>query len=244
MEYLVRQTAFEGPFALLFHLIEKAEVDIYEISVAEITAQYLEYLQAMHELNLEVASEFLVMAATLLKLKSKKLLPGTYETADETEDAIITIDSQEELVQRLLEYRHFRSVADELRSCEQAQKRVFARSLSGEKVLIVNPEKEMSAAGITLPGLMQAFSRLLAEWEQLPREVNVDEFTVKDKMNLIMSSLKGNSSGVDFSALFYKGASLSEIIMTFFALLELIRLKKISVWQNGPMESLLIMRKA
>jgi segregation and condensation protein A len=243
VDYLVKQPAFEGPFALLFHLIEKAEVDIYEISVAEITAQYLEYLQAMQELNLEVASEFLVMAATLLKLKSKKLLPGTFETVDELEDAMITIDSQEELVQRLLEYRHFRSVAEELRRFEQAQKRVFARSLSGEKVVIVNPEKEMSAAGITLPGLMQAFAHLLADFERQPREVNVDEFTVKDKMKLIMTSLRGQSSGIDFFSLFPKGAGLSEIIITFFSLLELIRLRKISVWQTGPMESLLIMRK-
>lgn len=244
MEYLVRQPAFEGPFALLFHLIEKAEVDIYEISVAEITAQYLEYLQAMHELNLDVASEFLVMAATLLKLKSKKLLPGTFEMVDELEDAMITIDSQEELVQRLLEYRHFRSVAEELRRYEQAQKRVFARSLSGEKVVIVNPEKDMSAAGITLPGLMQAFTQLLADFERQPREVNVDEFTVKDKMTLIMSSLRGKSAGIDFFSLFQNGAGLTEVIITFFALLELIRLRKISVWQTSPMESLLIMRKA
>ncbi|MCR3922889.1 MAG: segregation/condensation protein A, partial [Firmicutes bacterium] len=137
MEYLLSLPTFEGPFALLFHLIDKAEVDIYDISIADITSQYLETIQLMQELNLEVASDFLVMAATLLKLKSKKLLPGTITSeADEDEDSM-AIDSQEELLQRLLDYRHFRDVAEELRRYEVAQKRVFVRSLSGEKVVLV-----------------------------------------------------------------------------------------------------------
>ncbi|MDW7651979.1 MAG: segregation/condensation protein A [Bacillota bacterium] len=244
MDYLVRLPAFEGPFALLFHLIEKAEVDIYDISVAEITAQYLSYLQAMQELNLEVASEFLVMAATLLKLKSKKLLPGTIQVEDALDEGILTIDSQEELVQRLLEYRHFRSVAEELRRFEQAQKRVFVRSLAGEKVVLVNPQEDMAAAGgVTLPGLLQAFQTLLAQRERQPQDVDADDFSIQDKMRQVMISLRGKKEGIAFFSLFSKAAGLSEIIVTFFALLELVRMRKVTVWQPAPMADLMVMRK-
>lgn len=244
MEYQVRLPVFEGPFALLVHLVQKAEVDIYDISVSEITAQYLAYLQAMRELNLEVASEFLVMAATLLKLKSKKLLPGTIEVTDELEENILAIDSQEELVQRLLEYRHFKAVADELRSYEQAQKRVFVRSLSGEKVVLVNPEDDMSASGVTLPGLMQAFQKLLAQRERQPQDVTPDDFSVQDKIQHVLTTLRGKKDGVDFFALFPRQASLAEIIVTFFALLELVRLRKVKVWQSDPLGTLMVMRRA
>jgi segregation and condensation protein A len=243
-DYKVKLPEFEGPFALLFHLIEKAEVDIYEIRVAEITAQYLGFLQQMQELNLDIASEFLVMAATLLKLKSKKLLPGTIEIVSETDESIYSIDSQEELVQRLIEYRHFRSIAQELRQCEQAQRRVFIRSLSGEKVLLVNPEDEISAAGVTLPGLLQAFQRLLAEHERQPQEVIADEIPVQEKMKQVLRLLRKKEEGLDFLELFQGKTSLPEIIATFFALLELMRLRKIRIWQSGPLGSLVIMRRA
>lgn len=244
MEYQVRLPVFEGPFALLFHLIEQAEVDIYEISISEITTSYLTYLQAMQELNLDLASEFLVMAATLLKLKSKKLLPVTVEIAEEKGENVLGIDSREELVQRLLEYRYFKAVALELRSYEQAQQRVFVRSLSGEKVVLVNPEQEVSAAVITLPGLVQAFQRVLAKREQQPQEITPDDFSVQDKIKQIMKLLWGKKEGMDFFALFPRDAGLTEIILTFFALLELVRIRKIRVWQSDPLGSLLVAHRA
>ncbi|EEG78284.1 segregation and condensation protein A [Dethiobacter alkaliphilus] len=243
MEYHVKLPAFEGPFALLIHLIEKAEVDVYEVSIKDITAEYLSCLQTMQDLNLEIASEFLVMAATLLKLKSKRLLPGTVVAEDELEESMLAIDSQEELVQRLLEYRHFRSVADELRQFEQSQKRVFVRSLSGEKVVLVNPEEEASLTGVTLPGLMQAFQKLVAESQRQPQEVTPDEFTVQDKIKQVLQALRGKKDGVDFFALFPQSAALAEIIVTFFALLELVRMRKVTVWQSGPLGSLMVMRR-
>jgi len=240
VEYQVSLPVFEGPFALLFHLIEKAEVDIYEISISEITAQYLAYLKEQQKVNLDLASEFLVMAATLLKLKSKKLLPVTAETADELEDHILAIDTQEELVQRLLEYRHFKAVAIELRSFEQAQKRVFVRSLSGEKIVLVNPAEEVNAGAVTLPGLVEAFQKLLAKREQQPQDISPDDFSVSDKVKYIMNILRGEKEGIDFFALFPQEAGLSEIIVTFFALLELVRIRKIRVWQSNPLGSLLV----
>ncbi len=235
---------FSGPFALLFHLIEKAEVDIYEISIAEITSQYLQALKEMQELNLEIAAEFLVMAATLLKLKSKKLLPETVEVTAETgEEEILVIDSREELVQRLLEYRYFRDVAAELRRCEAAQKRVYIRSLGG-KALLVNPDEEITLAGVTLPALLEAFQRLLAERERQPQEIAPDDLSVQDKMQAILKAVRGKKDGMDFRELFPPQAGISEIITTFIALLELIRLRKIVVWQSGPFGRLLVMRKS
>ena len=243
MDYHVKLPAFEGPFDLLVHLIEKAEVDVYQVSIKDITAEYLSCLQAMQELNLELASEFLVMAATLLKLKSKRLLPGTIVVEDELDENILAIDSQEELVQRLLEYRHFRSVADELRQFEQSQKRVFVRSLTGEKAVLVNPEEDVTVTGASLPALMEAFQKLVAESERQPQEVTSDEFSVQDKITSVMQSLRGKKDGVDFFALFAKSAGLTEIIVTFFALLELVRMRKVTVWQSGPLGDLMVMRR-
>lgn len=243
MDYHVKLPAFEGPFALLVHLIEKAEVDIYEVSIKDITAEYLSCLQAMQELNLELASEFLVMAATLLKLKSKRLLPGTIVVEDEVDENMLAIDSQEELVQRLLEYRHFRSVADELRQFEQSQKRVFVRSLSGQKAVLVNPEEDVTVTGASLPALMQAFQKLVTESERQPQEVTADEYSVQDKIQHVLQSLQGQKDGVDFFTLFAKKASLAEIIVTFFALLELVRMRKVTVWQPNPLGNLMVMQR-
>lgn len=236
VKYQISLPVFQGPFDLLFHLIEKAEVDIYEISIAEITAQYLQALQTMRELNLEIASEFLLMAATLLRLKSKKLLPAAVdEDDDETEEEIISINSREELIEKLVEYRFYRQVAGELRSFEQKQKRVFVRSLSGEKIVLVNPEDEASISGVPLPALLQALERVLAEKEREPQDLSPEAFSVQDKMKEIMAALQKKQSGVDFFALFPPGAALSEIITIFVALLELVRLKKVAVWQSEPL---------
>lgn len=239
-EYCVRLPVFEGPFALLFHLIEKAEVDICNISVAEITAQYLAYLQEMSELNLEVAAEFLVMAATLLKLKSKRLLPGIQPPDNGPEDAALPVSSEEELVQRLLEYRYFQTVAQELRRCEQEQKRVFVRTPGGKTVL-VNPAGEVAGAG-GLACLISAFQHLLSRHEAQPQEVYSDELSVRDKMKQVLRQLAGHRDGLNFQELFPERPSIAMIIVTFFALLELIRLGKVSVWQDKPFGLLLCKR--
>ena len=244
MEYQVSLPTFEGPFALLFHLIEKAEVDIYEISIAEITAQYLETLQMMQELNLDLASEFMVMAATLLKIKSKKLLPESVGIDDEDDDELLAIESQEELVQRLLEYRYFRNVAEELRRYEQEQKRVFVRSLAGKKVVLINPNQpDFSHTGITLSGLAAAFEKVLAAYQRQPQEVAPDDFSVAEQMDYILRVLWQKKGGLEFTALFSPSAHLGEIIASFVAILELVRLRKIVVWQSQPFGDLIVMKR-
>ena len=244
MEYQISLPTFEGPFALLFHLIEKAEVDIYEISIADITAQYLETLQVMQELNLDVASEFIVMAATLLKIKSKKLVPESIGAAEVNDDDLLNIESQDDLLQRLLEYRYFSKVAEELLAYEQKQKRVFVRSLAGEKAVLVNPgQPEFTNAGVTLSGLMAAFEKIMAEHKRQPQEVAPDDFSVTDQMNHILKVLRHKKEGLNFTALFPPFAHLGEIIATFMAILELVRLRKIIVWQSQPLGELIIMKK-
>jgi len=242
VEYQINLPVFEGPFDLLFHLIEKAEVDIYDISIAEITSQYLETLQSMRELNLDIASEFLVMAATLLRLKSRKLLPTVPAAAEADEDELFEIDTQEQLVERLLEYRYFREVAEQLRKCELAQKRVYVRSFSGETVALVNPDHEAALTNVTLSALLKALEKVLAEQKE-PREIAPDDFSVEEKMEEISLTLRQEKQGVEFSSLFSTTAGISEIIVTFIALLELVRLGRIIVWQDGPMGRILLLPK-
>lgn len=242
MEYQINLPVFEGPFELLFHLIEKAEVDIYDISIAEITSQYLETLQSMRELNLDIAADFLVMAATLLRLKSRKLLPTVTTAAETDEDELFEIDTQEQLVERLLEYKYFREVAEQLRRCELEQKRVYVRSFSGEKVVLVNPEQEAALTNVTLSALLQALEKVLAEQKE-PREIAADDFSVEEKMEEISLILRRQQEGVEFASLFSTSSGISEIIVTFIALLELVRLGRIMVWQDGPMGRILLLPK-
>jgi len=242
VEYQINLPVFEGPFELLFHLIEKAEVDIYDISIAEITSQYLETLQSMRELNLDIAADFLVMAATLLRLKSRKLLPTVTTAAETDEDELFEIDTQEQLVERLLEYKYFREVAEQLRRCELEQKRVYVRSFSGEKVVLVNPEQEAALTNVTLSALLQALEKVLAEQKE-PREIAADDFSVEEKMEEISLILRRQQEGVEFASLFSTSSGISEIIVTFIALLELVRLGRIMVWQDGPMGRILLLPK-
>ncbi|MFU8795156.1 MAG: segregation and condensation protein A, partial [Dethiobacteria bacterium] len=131
-EYTIKLPTFEGPFDLLFHLIKKAELDIWSISIAEITDQYLAYLQSMKELNLEIASEFLVMAATLLRLKSKLLLPRPQSSQEQEDDEeLFEINTAEELFLRLEEYRLFKEMSVYLRKREEEQQKIFLRSTGG-----------------------------------------------------------------------------------------------------------------
>ena len=139
----IKLPIFEGPFDLLFHLVKKAELDIWSVSIAAITEQYLDYLQSMRELNLDIASEFLVMAATLLRLKSKLLLPRPPLAAEEEEDeGLFQFNSPEELFQRLEEYRRFKEAASFFAGLAEEQQKIFLRSTGGGKIMIL-PAREL-----------------------------------------------------------------------------------------------------
>ena len=223
MSYKIRLEIFEGPLDLLLYLIKKEELDIYDIPITRITEQYLEYLNLMELLDLEIAGDFLVMAATLMQIKSKMLLPPDPEGV-ETEE----LDPRAELVRRLLEYKAFKEAAEDLRGFEAGRSGIFSR-------FGVEPEIDGSDSAfieVSLFDLIQAFSKVL---KGLPKEtfheVVKDEFTVAEKIVDIQERLKRQSK-IYFSSLFKEAKHKSEVITIFLAVLELIKQKQISTRQD------------
>lgn len=232
MTYQVKLPVFEGPFDALFYLIQKAEVDIYDIPLARITDDYLEYLKQMEELNLEIASEFLVMAATLLKIKSQRLLPAGKEEAEEEEDLFADIMSQEDLIARMLEYKAFQEVARELRHIEESQKRVYVRTPNGKDILGVTGDT-WEGEEVPLTSLFSALQNLLDTIDVRVTEIDPERYSVMEIMEEMVGTIhRAGSKGVEFSALFAPGESRTKVILMFFALLELIRRKRVKVWQE------------
>lgn len=224
MNYKIRLDVFEGPLDLLLYLIKKEELDIYDIPITRITEQYLEYLNLMELLDLELAGEFLVMAATLMQIKSKMLLPP-----DPSGEAIEELDPRAELVRRLLEYKAFKEAADSLRGFEGKRSEFFTR---------YNVEPEIDAGDspfleVSLFDLISAFAAVL---KNLPKsnfhEVMKDEFTVAEKVHEIFHRLLKEPM-IYFSALFKSAKNKFEVITTFLAVLELIRLKEVKIQQHG-----------
>jgi segregation and condensation protein A len=236
LPYQVRIENFEGPLDLLLHLIKKNEINIYDIPVAMIAQQYLEYLEAMEELNLNVAGDFLVMAATLLQIKSKMLLPVD-ETVDDEEEGP---DPREELVRRLLEYKAFKEAARQLDDQEKVWRETFwrERATSVEEV-----EEELSLENVSLFDLVDALKEVL---ERNPSsrliEIVPDNLTVRERMNIILETLEGKDS-VSFAALFEESGHRMMVVVTFLALLELMRLRVIRVFQAETFGPILVSRK-
>ncbi len=222
MGYKIRLEIFEGPLDLLLYLIKKEELDIYDIPITKITAQYLEYLNMMQLLDLDVAGEFLVMAATLMQIKSKMLLPP--DPSGETQEEL---DPRAELVRRLLEYKAFKDAADKLRVFEADRSGIFTR---------VGAEPELGADDSpffegTLFDLMTAFAKVLKAIPKTdPHEVEKDEFSVSEKVHELFHRLV-KEPVIYFSRLFAAAKNKFEAITTFLAVLELIRLKEVSVSQ-------------
>jgi segregation and condensation protein A len=235
LPYQVRIENFEGPLDLLLHLIKKNEINIYDIPIAMIAQQYLEYLEAMEELNLNVAGDFLVMAATLLQIKSKMLLPVD-ETADDDEDGP---DPREELVRRLLEYKAFKEAARQLDDQEKIWREIFRRE---QAPLVEEVEEELPLENVSLFDLVDALKEVL---ERNPSsrliEIVPDNLTVRERMNLILETLEGKDS-VSFAALFEGSSHRMVVVVTFLALLELMRLRIARVFQAETFGPILVSR--
>ncbi len=233
--YQVRLDKFEGPLDLLLHLIKKNEINIYDIPIALITGQYLEYVSAMRSLNLAVAGEFLVMAATLIQIKSRMLLPAD-ETEDDEEDGP---DPREELVRRLLEYKQFKDAAAQLDDRERVWREIFSKAPDAS---IPVRTQELNLDQVTLFDLVDALHGLLA---RLPTgdigEIAPEQLTVRDRMNAIIEELEGKES-VTFLALFEGQPSRLAAIVTFLALLELVRIQVARVFQGETFGPILVMR--
>lgn len=227
MAYNIKLDIFEGPLDLLLHLIKKNEVDIYDIPIAVITEQYLEYIDIMKEMNLDFAGEFLVMAATLVHIKSKMLLPVDEEAPEEEEEGF---DPREELVKRLLEYRRYKEAARELGERNLLGRDVFSR---GAAVDFDGLEEGAGLMSVSVFDLMEALKGILA---RAPKgraiELTVERFKIADKINFIMERLNEAKSAT-FTSLFEDDATRGEIVVTFLAILELCKLLLIKVHQTG-----------
>ncbi len=243
MSYKIKLQVFEGPLDLLIYLVKKDHLNIYDIPIAQVTEQYLAYLELMKLLDLNIAGEFLVMAATLMQIKSKMLLP-----ADETKGPEEEVeDPRAELVRRLLEYEKFKEIAENLRKRESERQELFSRPKAQ-----FSKEKEAEGAEKDIPeevyfeaslfDLISAFSRAM---ENVPKdifyEVIKDEFTVEEKIHQTLHYLLVKSR-IGLGELFAQAKNKVEIVVTFLAVLELIRMKEALAVQKGPFQDIEIIR--
>ncbi len=236
MSYKVKLNIFEGPLDLLLFLIKRDKIDIYDIPISDITGQYLEYLELMKMLDLEIAGEFLVMAATLIHIKSKMLLPQEETEAEEEEE-----DPREELVRKLLEYKKFKEAASKLQEIYHDNKSVFLRRGEGEKGKIISDDgTEYFEA--SLFDLITAFRKVLTTVPKAAfHKVIKNAFTVSDKIHEIYHIL-AKQSKVYFSELFGKAGDKDEVVVIFLAILELIKMREIFVVQREPFGDIEIIR--
>jgi segregation and condensation protein A len=223
---LVSTEAFEGPLDLLLHLIKKNEVDIYNIPIAAISRQYLDYLDLMRELNLDVAGEFLVMASTLIQIKSQMLLPLSPDPEAEEDHGL---DPRAELVRRLLEYERYRDASTLLASREILDRDVFARNFPSPELDIATPDDALPE--IDLFELVDAFRRILAKAPKDSfHEVGSENISIADRIADILVFLEGKES-VDFEELFIGTNTREFIVASFLAILELCKLRMIRLTQ-------------
>jgi segregation and condensation protein A len=220
----IKLEKFEGPLDLLLHLIQRDEVDIYDIPIAHITQQFLRYLEMMRLLDLEVSGEFLVMAATLMRIKARMLLPQpTYGEEEEK-------DPREELVQRLLEYRQYKEAADGLKGREERRREMFERG-------IVPDESEagpLPLAAVSLFALLDALDRVLARLpERNVLEMTGEAYDIEDKMGLLLQRTR-RAGRMSFTLLLEECRSRIEAIVTLLALLELLKMARLRVEQGSP----------
>ena len=222
---------FDGPLDLLLTLISNAKIDIHDIFVSEITEQYLETMKLVDELDMDSASEFLQMAATLLEIKSRAMLPKPPKPEDET-------DPETELIRRLEEYRRFRETAESMKAFEEAAKHVFTK-LPEEYPL---PPQEVELTGLTLEGLQEAFLRIWQRRPQLdddpesnhyaPRNIHRDSHTVQECMLNLLYRIK-KKKRMKFEDAFSEAPTREEVVTYFLAVLELLKLGQMHVRQES-----------
>jgi len=221
----VQLEIFEGPLDLLLHLIKKNEVSITDIPIATITEQYLATLELMETFNLDVAGEFLVMAATLLHIKSRTLLPSGDDESEEDEG----VDPRDELVRRLMEYQRFKEAAEQLQGREILARDVFSRSAS--------PGEEAASPGFRNVSVFELLTALQRVLEKLPKdaihEVTLEKISVREKMTLLLDTLRLHGQ-VFFESLFAEGRTKMDVVVTFLAMLELVKVRAITIFQEEP----------
>ncbi|ELK44425.1 UNVERIFIED_CONTAM: segregation/condensation protein A [Halobacillus marinus] len=241
--YQVKVEGFEGPLDLLLHLINRYEIDIYDIPVSQITDQYMHYIHTMQVLELDLASEYLVMAATLLAIKSQMLLPNT-AVVDDFEESEMEEDPREDLMRRLIEYRKYKQAAEDLKDKELDANRIYTRpplrteDLSEEKVETVKPGEA------SIYDMIQAMGRLLNRSKQPSSQeakVRRDEIPIQMRMDEILTKIETHSGGTPFDQLFER-RTRPHIVVTFIALLELMKNNDIVCVQQQHFEELIVFK--
>lgn len=226
-EYKVELDVFEGPLDLLLYLIKKDELDIYNIPIEQVTTQYMTYLSMMRMLDLNIAGEFIVMAATLMMIKSRMLLP--VEERSEEEEEADEDDPRWELVRQLVEYKKFKDAAERLFEREMHQENVF--DLGADGVVFEPEEPEAVLEDVSLFDLLTAFKNVLDRaHDELMGEIVGEQYSVADKIDTILGRL-ARAERLTFSSLFGENPSKPEVVCTFLALLELIRLRQVRIRQ-------------
>jgi segregation and condensation protein A len=229
---------FEGPLDLLLYLIKKDEVDIYEVAIERITSQYLEYIDTFKILNIELASEFVVMAANLMYIKSRNLLPRHEQPPGEE---IEEEDPRWELIRQLVEYKKFKDAAGYLEECEVEQQRVFA---GVPEVCDVEEDETLPIPDVGIFDLIRAFQGILKRFEDEGQltEIADDRFTIGDKIDHLLKAV-GRGQSILFQTMFAQATTKVEVVVTFLALLELIRLNEFGVRQKEALGEIEIERK-
>lgn len=237
---------FEGPFDLLLHLIKKNKMDIYDIRIYEITNQYLDYIHAMEEMDLEITSEFIIIAATLIEIKSKLLLPKNKN--DESAADMEEEDPRKELMDKLLQYRRFKTIAVLLKDRELGTGRMFSKKpeIIEEKKKVIEPSEFLK--GITMLRLYEIYNNLIIIYSNkmntsnaINREIPIEKFRIEDKMEYLRENIRFGEK-VIFSSMVNDCISKIEIVVTFLALLELIKLKVVAVVQEQNFKEIYIER--
>ena len=243
MDYKIEIDAFQGPMDLLLHLIEKAQIDIYDIPINDITDQFIQYVYQMGELNLEIASDFLLMAATLIEIKSKMLLPNENRSNDlqlEMEE----LDPRVELVRRLVEYKRYKNVSEELRIFEKLQSQVYYKP---REDLFEYEDQEMHIEGLDPDTLLKSIIKIIgrkrkSEMSLSINEIQREEYTLEACIGNIRELLEDNPR-LKFSDLIDINITKKEIIVYFLSILELIRMKVINVDQKEDFSDLIISKR-
>jgi segregation and condensation protein A len=235
MAYQVRLSQFEGPLDLLLHLIRRDKIDIYDIPISHITHEYLSYIEIMQELELELAGEFFVMAATLMRIKAQMLLPRRSDVDEEEEDP------RDELVQNLLEYKKYKEAAQHMAEMENDRRRVFTRPTA----VFVSDDEEGPVLEVTVFDLLGAFKKVFDELKkQVSYRISRDQVTIEEKFEIIRTNLQSRREML-FTELFEGDFSKMDIIVTFLAVLEMVRLGELlarqmtkgqDIWLYSPAE--------
>jgi segregation and condensation protein A len=227
VDWKIKLPVFEGPMDLLLYLIKKEEVDIYEVELGKICDQYLAYIDSLENLEIEVAGEFLVIAATLVYIKSRTLLPVDQQMpVDEEEDGD---DPRLELIRQLVEYKKFKDAAAELSDMQQLQEKLFHRDVTPD----LPKEEKQSFGDVSTLDLVKAFQKILQRIREKQgfKEIEAEQFTVSQKIEVILRRVEDEGT-LPFSSLFSEYCSRTELAVTFLAVLELTRLKQIRVRQS------------